>query len=318
MCLICNRNIRRNDGWKPPPLPSEDEEDDSPRPGYYIQPLQKTIVQPAPSHSAHPTFAAYEVPEPTPETESALRPLRPPFGCVVYDTSPTARPPRSARLARALFDRTTMSRRGDKSHDAPDRIEVVTFPLPETASNQERAEACVAHYEREVESRMAMADKAELVSWFLPERFMDSYYSRMILAIKRFEVDEDDDVEIASWEPALTRDRFAMPMRTTDESRYGSYLFIKWLPQEELFAEVDNPGYTAQKRVGCSGEVAFENIGPGLRDATNEVAVFYNHYVQDGLLDQHLEKARANRQTLSNKAEVDHHQQGQDIKAACS
>ncbi|KAJ0359323.1 hypothetical protein COL154_008352 [Colletotrichum chrysophilum] len=118
-----------------------------------------------------------------------------------------------------------------------------------------------------------MADKTELVSWFLPERFMDSYYSRMILAIKRFEVDDDDDVEIACWEPALTRDRFAMPMRRTDEGRYGSYLLIKWLPQKELFAEVDNPGYTAQKRVVCSGEIAFQNIGSGLRDATNEVAV---------------------------------------------
>ncbi|KAJ0338255.1 hypothetical protein COL922a_005802, partial [Colletotrichum nupharicola] len=164
-----------------------------------------------------------------------------------------------------------------------------------TVSNQERAEACVAHYEREVQSRMAMADKTELVSWFLPERFMDSYYSRMILAIKRFEVDDDDDVEIASWEPALTRDRFAMPMRRTDEGLNGSYLFIKWLPQKELFAEVENPGYTAQKRVVCSGEIAFQNIGSGLRDATNEVAVFYNHYVQDGLLDQHLEKARTSR-----------------------
>ncbi|EQB48963.1 hypothetical protein CGLO_11766 [Colletotrichum gloeosporioides Cg-14] len=313
MCLICNRNIRRNDGWKPPPLSEDDEEDDSPRPGSYTIPPQKTIVQPAPSHSAHPAFAAYEVPEPTPETESALRPLRPPFGCVVYDTTATARSPRSARLARALFDRTTMCRRVDKSRDSPDRIEVVTFPLPETASNQERAEACVAHYEREVESRMAMADKAELVSWFLPERFMDSYYSRMILAIKRFEVDDDDDVEIASWEPALTRERFAMSVRRT-ESRYGSYLLIKWLPQKELFAEVDNPGYTAQKRVVCGGEFAFENIGSGLRDATNEVAVFYYHYVQDGLLDQHLENARATRQILSDKAEEDHHQQGQDIK----
>lgn len=210
-----------------------------------------------------------------------------------------------------------MCRRFDKSRDTPDRIEVVAFPLPETASNQERAEACVAHYEREVESRMAMADKAELVSWFLPERFMDSYYSRMILAINRFDVDEDDDVEIASWEPALTRERFAMPVRRT-ESRYGSYLLIKWLPQKELFAEVDNPGHTAQKRVVCGGEFAFENIGSGLRNVTNEVAVFYYHYVQDGLLDQHLEKARVTRQTLPNKAEVDHHQQGQDIKEACS
>ncbi|KAK2749356.1 hypothetical protein CKAH01_18026 [Colletotrichum kahawae] len=292
MCLICNRNIRRNGGWKPPPLSEEDNEEEGHDPQRECH-IPKTIVQHAPSHSNNtPTFAAYQVPKTTPETEPSLRPLRPAFGCVVYDTTTTACSSRSARLARALHERTEMSRRGDKGPDAPDRIEVVTFPMSETASNEERANACVAHYERELQTRLAIADKAELVSWFLPERFMDSYYSRMILAINKFKVDDDDDVEVASWESALTQDGIAMPMRSTDESRYGSYLSIKWLPQQELFAEVDNPGYTAQKRVACSREVAFENIGPGLRDATNEVSLFYSHYVGDGLLDQYIQKAR--------------------------
>ncbi|KAI8265849.1 hypothetical protein K4K58_010608 [Colletotrichum sp. SAR11_239] len=291
MCIVCNRNARR-DGWKPAPLRGEHEEEDGPRPGYQIGPPQKTIVQAAPSHDSSPTFAAYQVPKITPEAESDLRPLRPAFGCVVYDTTPTARPSRSARLARALFERTEMSRRRDKGPDALDRIEVVTFPLPETASNEERANACVRHYEQELQSRLAMADKAEIVSWFLPERFMDSSYSRMILAINKFRADDDDDVEVASWEPALAEKGIAKSSRTADESPYGSYLLIKWLPQKELFAEVDNPGHNAQKRVNCGGEIAFENVGSGLRDATNEVSLFYSHYVGDGLLNHYLQKAR--------------------------
>ncbi|KAJ0273155.1 hypothetical protein Brms1b_012743 [Colletotrichum noveboracense] len=72
--------------------------------GYYHSPIPwKTIVQPAPSHDGAPTFAAYQVFENTPEDlspedlEAAVRPLRPPFGVVVYDTTHTARPARSAR-----------------------------------------------------------------------------------------------------------------------------------------------------------------------------------------------------------------------------
>ncbi|KAF6806190.1 hypothetical protein CPLU01_15924 [Colletotrichum plurivorum] len=292
MCVVCRRAARA-DAWTPRKLADDEGEEEAQRPGTSIPRRWKTVVQPAPSHDGSPTFAAYEVLEATAETEAELRPVRPAFGCVVYDTTHTAHPARSARLARALFERTEKTRRGDKSHDALDRIEVVTFPLPEAASDEERADACVRHYEREAQSRLVMPDRAEAISWDLPERFMDSRYSRMIVAINNFYADGNDDDEAPSWELSLFNPESLPISMEADESRYGSCMMIWWLPQKELSAEVKNPGYTAQKCVAWSGHIEFERTGAALAEATNEVAVFYIHYVGEGLPDRHLDKARS-------------------------
>ncbi|KAF6812685.1 hypothetical protein CSOJ01_04981 [Colletotrichum sojae] len=226
MCVVCRRAARA-DGWTPRIHGEyEGEEEEAQRPGTSIPRRWKTVVQPAPSHDGSPTFAAYEVLEATAETEAELRPVRPAFGCVVYDTTHTA-------------------------HRTP-------------------------------------------VSWFLPERFMDSRYSRMIVTVNNFNADgDDDDDEAPSWERSLANPEGLPISMEADESRYGSCMMIRWLPQDKLWAEVRNPGYTAQKRVACGGLLPFEHAGAALAEATNEVAVFYLHHVGDGLLDRHLEKARS-------------------------
>ncbi|CAI0648933.1 unnamed protein product, partial [Colletotrichum noveboracense] len=251
--------------------------------GYYHSPIPwKTIVQPAPSHDGAPTFAAYQVFENTPEDlspedlEAAVRPLLP-------------------GLARAVFDRTYWYRR--KRNHRPDRVEVVTLPLPQSFTDAERAEACVRHYEEELRSRLLIPNVAEAVSWFLPGRIMESTYARRILPINRLEEnDNDDEVEVASWEESISNEEYAIEHEACmnpEASRSGSFLCIDWQPRKELWLSHRGLAYDPDKdkeiRTPCYGFEIFGNICMELVDA---VEVFYNHFVPDGVLDLELDKAR--------------------------
>ncbi|KAF4825285.1 hypothetical protein CGCTS75_v009683 [Colletotrichum tropicale] len=270
--------------------------------GYFHPPTPwKTVVQPAPSHDGGPTFAAYQVFENTPEDlnsedfEATVRPLRPPFGIVVYDTTHSARPTRSARLARAVFDRTLWYRRRPKHR--PDRVEVVTLPLPESSTDAERAEACIRHHEEEIRNRTLIPNEAEAVSWFLPERIMDSNNARRVLAINRLEEnDGDDEVEVASWEEPISNEEYAIEhaaRKNPEASGSGSFLRIDWQPRKELWPSYKgrdyDPNIDKEMRTRCYGFEAFGNACMELVDA---IEVFYNHFIPDGVLDLQLEKAR--------------------------
>ncbi|KAK1656410.1 hypothetical protein BDP81DRAFT_402236 [Colletotrichum phormii] len=191
-----------------------------------------SFVQPAPSHDGAPTFASYKIHYDTPDSEAALQPLRPSFGTVICDTTHNTHLARSARLVRALFDRTLKMRMS--SRNKPDRIEVVTLPLPQSFSDDQRAEACIHHHEDEYRNRLLIPDKVEAASWFLPEQFMDKRYARRILAINRFEDDTNDEAVVVSWEESLSnRDSLHEAVRNPSESRAGSYLSIYWQPRHE-------------------------------------------------------------------------------------
>ncbi|KAL0931122.1 ArcA-like protein [Colletotrichum truncatum] len=189
MCFACPRPDSHNARPKSEKKGKDEEEFCPPPP------------PPAPSHDSAPTFAACRVAETTPDSEAELRPQRPPFGIVVYDTTHTARPSRSTRLARALFDRTYWVRSVPRHED--DQIEVVTLPLPEPFLDAQRVDACIRHHGQEIQSRLLIPDKAEAASWFLPERIMDWRYTRRTVATNLFDDDGDDDVEVASWEESL-------------------------------------------------------------------------------------------------------------------
>lgn len=280
----------------------EDLEEELAEAGYHHSPIPwKTIVQPAPSHDGAPTFAAYQVFENTPEDlspedlEAAVRPLRPPFGIVVYDTTHTARPTRSARLARAVFDHTFWYRRRPKHR--PDWVEVVTLALPQSFTDAERAEAYIGHHEEELRSRLLIPNVAEAVSWFLPGRIMESTYTRRILAINRLEEnDDDDEVEIASWEELISNEEYAIERaarRNPEASRCGSFLCIDWQPRKELWLSHRGLAYESDKdkeiRAPCYG---FEVFGYVCMELVDAIEVFYNHCVPDGVLDLELDKAR--------------------------
>ncbi|KZL75519.1 ArcA-like protein [Colletotrichum tofieldiae] len=254
---------------------------------------RKTVVQPAPSHNGAPTFAAYQVPAITPETEAELRPLRPPFALIVYDTTHTARLTRSARLARALFDRTENFRK--HADYQPDRVEIVTLPLPQSSSDDERVEACTRHHEEEFRSRLLIADKAEAVSWFLAERIMDRRYARKIIAVNCFEDDGNDDIEVASWEESLSNEEPFHVATGTDVSRSGSYLEIEWQPRKQRLygALVYHPDYTLPDlpRVSLRSR-RFEDFRSSLCEMYMPSQPFYNHFVPDGVFNRQLEEAR--------------------------
>ncbi|EFQ33587.1 uncharacterized protein GLRG_08516 [Colletotrichum graminicola M1.001] len=176
---------------------------------------------------------------------------------------------------------------------APDRFEVITLPLPQSFSDDERVDACIRHHEKEIQSRLRMADKAEATSWSLPERIMNRRYARMILVINRFEADDDknNDGEVAPWEEALRiEDILSGGKMHPDANRFGSYLQVQWQRREQLEDAYLDPKY-------ISPDLSFRDFGFGVFGRTlfemfTPAVPFYNHFVPDGVLNRQLEEAR--------------------------
>ncbi|KAK2018576.1 hypothetical protein LZ32DRAFT_599499 [Colletotrichum eremochloae] len=259
----------------------------------------KTVVQPAPSHDGAPTFAVYDVPIDTQETEAELRPVRPQFGIVVYDVTPTANPSRTAQLTPTLHI----------GCDSGERLEVVTLPLQQ-CSDDERVEACIRHHEEEIRTRMLIDDKAEAASWFLPERIMDRRYARNILIINCFKDDSSDDAVVASLKEALTNEDWSGSATYDDPnaSPSGTCLYVTWRPRNRqpytLTYEPDESNRRVLKFTllphdfyGKSAEVKFsshplERIPSLFMEMADAAQPFYNHFVPDGVLNRELLKAR--------------------------
>ncbi|KAJ0332772.1 hypothetical protein COL5a_001496 [Colletotrichum fioriniae] len=258
----------------------------------------KTYFQAAPSHDGAPTFASYQIHDDTPESDlTALRALRPIFDFVVYDTTETARPARSAQLARALFDHTKMKR--TKIRYGADRIEVVTLPLPESFSVEQRVETCMRHYDAEYQSRLRIADKAEAASWFLAERIMDRQFARRAFVIDNIKEDgngdEDESAALASWEESFSNvDQEHEAVMQPDLSSAGSFIEMNWQLRKGIwnFWNRENCGPGDSMSSYRFGSEAFGGRFQEMRDA---IEVFYNHFVPDGMLDRRLDQARAAR-----------------------
>ncbi|KAK0377191.1 hypothetical protein CLIM01_05445 [Colletotrichum limetticola] len=258
----------------------------------------KTFVQAAPSHDGTPIFAAYQIHDDTPESDvTALRALRPSFGFVVYDTTETARPTRSAQLASALFDHTKTKR--TKIRYGADRIEVITLPLPITLSLDQRVETCTRHYDAEYRSRLRIADKAEAASWLLAERIMDRHFARRAFVIDRIKEDgdgdEDESAAMASWKESLSNvDQELKAVMQPDLSNTGSFIEINWQPRKGIwnFWNRENCG-PGDRMSSC--RFGFEAFGDRFEEMRDTVEVFYNHFVPGGILDRRVDQARAAR-----------------------
>ncbi|KAF4873008.1 hypothetical protein CGCSCA1_v007933 [Colletotrichum siamense] len=263
--------------------------------GYCCNPFPpKTVVHSTPSHDGAPTFAAYSIFEHTPEnSETSVRPLRPPLGIAIYDTTQNARPARSARLARAIFDRTSRYRQFRDSR--PDRIEVITLPLSPSLTDAERAEICVRHHEKEVRSRMLMLNYGEAVSWFLPGPIMEWQYARKIFAVKRLDDNGDNEVEVAAWEESLNKAESDVEYkaRRNPKASPGSFLTIKWQPRKDAWpfrlGSAFDPKRDREMVEYCYG---LEALGHALMEVTVANSTFYSHFVGEGVLDFLLKKAR--------------------------
>lgn len=267
------------------------------RPSARKSPRRVTVVQPAPSHDGTPIFAAHSVLEATlkPDADDGW----PPFGLIIYDTAPGANAARAERMARLIFDRTMDERR--RPDGDPDRIEVIALgpPVaqPDTRSTGsylptpgDRAEACIRHFEKERNSRLALADLKDAKLFFLPERTVDHWYAWGIIVIDRLE---------ERWEEALgyledhpEEDSHVIEEKDALTSRFGSFIEVRWQPREEMWEVWEEP-VTPESRVHLS-RMKLELIGhrlgiEGLLDGVNS---FFTHFVPDGILDRELEAGR--------------------------
>lgn len=255
--------------------------------GYCRNPFPpKTVVHSAPSHDGAPTFAAYSVFEHTPEnSETAVRPLRPPLGIAIYDTTQNAHPARSTRLARVVFDHTSQYRQRRDSR--PDRIEVITLPLSLSLTDAERAEVCARHHEKEVRSRMLMLDYGEAVSWFLPGPIMEWQYARKIFAVNRLGDNGNDKVEAAAWEESLNEAENIVEekARWNPQASPGSFLTIEWQPRKDAWqfrlGSAFDPKKDREMVEYCYG---LEALGYELMEVTAANSIYYSHFVGDGVL----------------------------------
>ncbi|KAF6813550.1 hypothetical protein CSOJ01_04572 [Colletotrichum sojae] len=303
MCFACQRLGVIDEYPDTPEELQDEEEEEQADPGDALSrvqlaskaPKEVTVVRPAPSHDGATIFAAYSVLEENQNIDAAAH--RPPFGLVIYDTTPGANPARAERMARVISERTMTERR--RAENDPDRIEVVAFPLsastqPSTGpapTDRERTEACTRHYEQERKSRLAMADPEDAKSWFLPERLSDELYAWGIIVIDRLE---------DRWEEALgylekhPEEDSSFP-RQGDALRspYGSFMKVYWQPREEVWERWEEP-VTPESRVHVN-RMKLELLGRGLgaQVLSQGASGFYEHFVRDGILDRELEAARA-------------------------
>ncbi|KAK1520238.1 hypothetical protein CPAR01_15289 [Colletotrichum paranaense] len=306
---------------------------DRPAPRKKLQPKPKTIVHSAPSHDGIPAFVAYSVPADTPE-DAALTPLRPAYAYVFYDTSPGALDPgRTEDLARAIFDGTKDSRSSD---GLPDRVEVFAMPLPalpgtgspysaedvgldlvlsqespwyarlaarasrdpQDAHCLQHAAACILHHEREVQNRLAIADRAEAVSWYLPEGLSNAYYARRIVVVDRLNDKPKNLPGLIRWQEALAwtqslpseaRNPDINMVERAESSPYGRGLLVKWRSRDQHDDDEEDEGTPPLNWY----KVAFEMIGESaLSSCRYGVDVLYRHFIPDGVFDFEREKAR--------------------------
>lgn len=316
------------------PLP-QPQDFDRPAPRKKLQPNPKTIVHSAPSHDGIPAVVAYSVPADTPE-DADLTPLRPAYAYVFYDTSPGALDPgRTEDLARAIFDGTKDSR---SSVGLPDRVEVFAMPLPslpETGSpysaedvgldlvlSQEspwyarlaarasrdpqdahclqHATACILHHEREVQNRLSIADRAEAVSWYLPEDLSDADFTRHIVVVDRLEDKPKNPPGPTRWQetlawthslPSEQRNPDKNRAERADSSPYGRGLLVDWRPRDQNEGDEDDEDDEAQPLNW--DKIAFEMLGKAvLISSRYGVRTLYEHFLPDGVFDLEREKAR--------------------------
>ncbi|KAG7053447.1 ArcA-like protein [Colletotrichum scovillei] len=288
MCRVCERL-----SYDPPlpDVPSENEDDNDYVYRPYDVPVRsirkqlipiQIVVEPAPSHDGTPIFAAWEKPRIAQRGDwdyPSPRP-KPPFGMAVYDITPTATPTRAAKMAHAL-SRLTRNRNTEWGGD---RIEVVCFPLPSHLTCQERAKACISHHGHEVRNRAVIDNIDDAKFWFLPEDFINEWYSRGLILIDRLE---------DTWEDAFDCDERVIQYEDENtRSPFGSFATVYWLPREATW-EYYEEEFRPEDRVNMQ-KYGLESIGRmlGREGIGNSIRGFYEHFTSDGVLDRELAVAR--------------------------
>lgn len=297
MCFVCSRLGLTEDGedWTSEEDHGDEDEANVTQPQFPRKqtarrsPKQETVVEPAPSHDNTPAFAAYMVLEGTQPADRINQ--RPSYGLCIYDVTPDADPSRAQQMARAIYERTKAYRR--RPDGDPDRVEVVVFPRPmvdeSPEADREHAEHCIRHFEKERASRMKMRDAAAARSWYLPELLSNEWYAWGIIVISRVTDRWEEGLDWVDKHPEEYSS--IITEKKAYESLFGTCLLVTWLPREEIWRAYEEP-ITPEQRVWVTA-YSLEN----LRSAAQEfllcgVVTFYEHFLQDGILDLELAAAR--------------------------
>ncbi|EFQ31011.1 hypothetical protein CGRA01v4_08549 [Colletotrichum graminicola] len=220
----------------------------------------RTVVEKAPSHDGMPCFAAWEMTEMDPDTQTPPDASnRPKWSIQLYDTTPAASDHEHVRATAIKVEESTRQARDRRG--ASNRVEVHGLPLPAGTPEAERVALCAAHHRAEVAARNASGAP----DFFIPPTFDDVWEHRIVVI-------ENPDAGEAS------------PSETDDKDGTFLAVFFSMKPQ----AAADSPGGPDYEVVRFSGK----DLGDRLQDFTSSIAWFYDSYVGDGTIYHDLEKWR--------------------------
>ncbi|KAF6823063.1 hypothetical protein CPLU01_11626 [Colletotrichum plurivorum] len=101
----------------------------------------RTVVEEAPSHDGRPCYAAWEMSEADPNTQTPPDASnRPKWSIQLYDTTPTAAERTYIRAVAKQVEESTREAR--RRREAQSRVEVHGLPLPAGIPDAERAALC--------------------------------------------------------------------------------------------------------------------------------------------------------------------------------
>ncbi|TPX08002.1 uncharacterized protein E0L32_010333 [Thyridium curvatum] len=141
------------------------------------------------THDGAPCYSAWKSTRPYGSDEDHTT-SRSPWGLQVYDTRPGCDGDHSRLKELALrLHEDTWDARGAEGRDEPDRVDLYALPMPSSATDEERAEKCKAHYLTERKARNARGVRG--ASHYIPPVRRYSGWKHVILTIAKAEEDWD-------------------------------------------------------------------------------------------------------------------------------
>ncbi|WQF84006.1 hypothetical protein CDEST_09020 [Colletotrichum destructivum] len=232
----------------------------------------RTIVEEAPSHDGRPCYAAWQMTEMDPDTQTPPDASnRPKWSIQLYDTTPAAGDREHIKATVKRLEEST--RRARRRREATSRVEVHGLVLPAGTPEAERVALCTAHHRAEVAARNASGT----ADFFIPPTFDDTW-ERRILIIKKPDAAARDESLPGTGERDDNDD--------DDDDGDGAFLAVFFDLKPEAAAE--DPGIPDCVVKRFPGK----ELGDRLQSFTSSIEWFYDSYVADGTIYSDLEKWR--------------------------
>ncbi|KAF4938573.1 hypothetical protein K4K60_003869 [Colletotrichum sp. SAR11_57] len=229
----------------------------------------RTIVEEAPSHDGKPCYAAWEMIETDPDTQTPPDASnRPKWSIQIYETTPAAGDREYIKgIAKKIEEKT---RRDRDRREAPNRIDIHGFPLPADLPEADRVARCVAHHRAEV----AMRNASGTADFFIPPNFSELWEYQIII------IDNPGAAEPGG----------------------GAFLTVSFGMRPEVAAEgLGGPDYDIARYTG-------KCLGDRLWSYMSFVEYFYDSYVENGRIYSDLEKWRREAEAGGTIQQVEQHE----------